>query len=280
MLPGLQRCAGYQMNRIEEIFSSAGRPLFIAFTVAGDPDFDTSVAAAKALIEGGADIIELGVPFSDPVADGPTIQRADVRALGAGATPEMVFEIVRRIRLFSKVPVVLLTYYNIVYRRGISRFYRDAGVAGVDGILIADMPFEESGPVMKEAAKTGIDQIFMVSETTSPERLEGILEKAQGFLYLVSHMGVTGVLPSLPKGAAAIVQHTRFKTSMPLAVGFGVTTPAHAAELYKAGADAAIAGSAIVSLIENHKDDPAQMKTVLKEYAISMRAATNTKSGA
>jgi tryptophan synthase alpha chain len=129
------------MNRIEEIFSSAGRPLFIAFTVAGDPDFDTSVAAAKALIEGGADIIELGVPFSDPVADGPTIQRADVRALGAGATPEMVFEIVRRIRLFSKVPVVLLTYYNIVHHRGISRFYRDAGEAGVDGILIADMPF-------------------------------------------------------------------------------------------------------------------------------------------
>ena len=262
------------MNRIEEIFSSAGRPLFIAFTVAGDPDFDTSVAAAKALIEGGADIIELGIPFSDPVADGPTIQRADVRALGAGATPEMVFEIVRHIRLFSKVPVVLLTYYNIVHHRGISRFYRDAGEAGVDGILIADMPFEESGPVMKEAAKTGIDQIFMVSETTSPERLERILEKAQGFLYLVSHMGVTGVLPSLPKGATKIVQHTRFKTSMPLAVGFGVTTPAHAARLYKAGADAAIAGSAIVSLIENHKDDPAQMKTVLKEYAISMRAAT------
>ena len=218
------------MSRIGELFSSAGRPLFIAFIVAGDPDFKSSVAAVKALIEGGADIIELGVPFSDPVADGPTIQRADVRSLGAGTTPEMVFEIVRHIRQFSTVPVVFLTYYNIVYHRGISRFYRDAEEAGVDGILIADMPVEESGPVMKEAAKTGIDQIFMVSETTSPERLERILEKAQGFLYLVSHMGVTGVLPSLPQGTAAIALRIRSKTSMPLAVGFGIATPAHAAE--------------------------------------------------
>jgi tryptophan synthase alpha chain len=268
------------MSRIGETFTSAGRPLFIAFIVAGDPDFESSVAAAKALIEGGADIIELGVPFSDPVADGPTIQRADVRALGAGATPEMVFEIVRRIRRFSTVPVVLLTYYNIVHHRGISRFYRDAGVAGVDGILIADMPVEESGPVMKVAVKTGIDQIFMVCETTSPERLERILKNAQGFLYLVSHMGVTGVLPVLPEGATAIVGNIREKTDMPLAVGFGVATPAHAVELYKAGADAAIAGSAIVAIIEQHREDPEYMKKALKNYAISMRTATNSRGGA
>jgi len=262
------------VTRIEETFTSAaGRPLFIAFIVAGDPDFERSVAAAGALIEGGADIIELGVPFLDPVADGPTIQRADARALGAGATPAMVFEIVRRIRRFSTVPVVLLTYYNIVHHRGISRFYREAREAGIDGILIADMPVEESGPVMKEAAKTGIDQIYMVCETTSQERLERILENAQGFLYLVSHMGVTGVLPALPPGATAIVRYIRKKTCMPLAVGFGVATPYHAAELYKAGADAAIAGSAIVAIIEKYQDDQEGMKKALKDYALSMRAA-------
>ena len=267
------------MSRIGEAFTSAGRPLFIAFIVAGDPDFERSVAAARVLIEGGADIIELGVPFSDPVADGPTIQRADVRALGAGATPEMVFEIVRRIRRFSMVPVVLLTYYNIVHHRGISRFYRDAGVAGVDGILIADMPVEESRPVMKAAAETGIDQVFMVCETTSPERLGKILKNARGFLYLVSHMGVTGVLSALPPGATAFVRQVRDTTTMPLAVGFGVATPAHAASLYKAGADAAIAGSAIVAIIEKYRDDADGMEKTLKDYAISMRAATKRQGG-
>ncbi len=268
------------MRRIGETFTSAGRPLFIAFIVACDPDFESSVAAARARVEGGADIIELGVPFSDPVADGPVIQRADVRALAAGATPDSVFEIVRRMRLFSTVPVVLLTYYNIVHHRGISRFYREAGEAGVDGILIADMPVEESGPVMKVAEKTGIDQIFMVCETTSPERLEQILKNARGFIYLVSHMGVTGVLPALPHGAMAFVRYIREKTHMPLAVGFGVATPAHAAELYNAGADAAIAGSAIVSIIEKHRDDMESMKKALKNYAISMRTATNGPGGA
>lgn len=268
------------MTRIEEIFLSAGRPLFIAFIVAGDPDFERSVAAACALIEGGADILELGIPFSDPVADGPIIQRADARALGAGATPDIVFEMVRCIRQFSTVPIVLLTYYNIIHHRGISRFYREAKVAGVDGILVADMPVEESGAVIKVAARTGIDQIYMVCETTSPERLERILENAKGFLYLVSHMGVTGVLPTLPQGAIGIVRHVRGKTSMPLAVGFGVATPAHATELYQAGADAAITGSAIVAIIEQYKDDPECMKEALKRYAISMRAATKTRGRA
>jgi len=268
------------MSRIGDAFKSAGRPLFIVFTVAGDPDIERSVAAARALIEGGADIIELGVPFSDPVADGPTIQRADSRALGAGATPAMVFEIVRRIRLFSKVPVVLLTYYNVVHHRGIAGFYRDAGGAGVDGILIADMPVEESGPVVKVAAETGIDQIFMVCETTSPERLERILKNAQGFLYLVSHLGVTGVLAALPPGASAFIRSVREKTSMPLAVGFGIATPAHAAGIVKAGADAVIAGSAIVAIIEENMDDPVCMGKALENYAISMRAAMNDRGWA
>jgi tryptophan synthase alpha chain len=267
------------MSRIREVFTSAGRPLFIAFIVAGDPDLESSVEAARALIEGGADIIELGVPFSDPVADGPVIQRADTRALRAGATPDMVFEIVRRIRKFSTVPVVLLTYYNIVHHRGITRFYNDAGRVGVDGILVADMPVEESGPAMKVASKTGIDQIFMVCETTSPERLQHIMKNAQGFLYLVSHMGVTGVLHALAPGTSAFIRHVREKTSMPLAVGFGVATPTHATSLFEAGADAAIAGSAIVAVIEKHRDNHEDMKNALKNYAISMRAATERWGG-
>lgn len=264
------------MSRIGDMFASAGRPLFIAFTVAGDPDLERSARAARALIEGGADIIELGVPFSDPVADGPTIQRADTRAIRAGTTPDRVFELVRYIRVFSNVPVVLLTYYNIVHHHGILQFYRDASEAGVDGILIADMPVEESGPVMGIAAKAGIDQIFMACETTSPERLNRILQNTRGFLYLVSHVGVTGILPGLSPGALAFVRHVRQKTSMPLAVGFGISTPDQATGIINAGADAAITGSAIVTIIEKHADDPESMVKALRDYARSMTAVMKT----
>jgi tryptophan synthase alpha chain len=265
------------MGRISETFGSAGRPLFIAFIVAGDPDMETSVAVAGSLIAGGADILELGVPFSDPVADGPVIQRADTRAIAAGATPDMVFSIVRCIRLSSSVPVVLLTYYNLVFRRGIDKFFLDAADAGADGIIIADMPVEESDEAVTAAQRSGIDLIFMVSETTSTERLMRILKNAGGFLYLVSRAGVTGVRQNLSPGITAFIRRVKEHTTIPVAVGFGVATPEHAVSLYSGGADGVIAGSAIVALVEKNLGNPERMLTALSDYMASMKNAAMSR---
>ena len=258
-------------RRIQEAFSRPGSPRLIAFLVAGDPDPQSSVRAVRALVEGGADIIELGIPFSDPVADGPTIQRADIRALKSGTTPGKVFEIVKKVREFSDVPIVLLTYYNPVFAMGLSRFYQEAHASGVDGILIADMPVEESDVAVEQAGIWGIDPIFMVSETTSGERLQRILAHAGGFLYLVSHNGVTGSLATLPGSAGELVEKVRAETTMPLAVGFGISTPGHAETLCRKGADAVIVGSAIVELVEQHAGEPLLMQESLASFARQMK---------
>jgi tryptophan synthase alpha chain len=181
------------MGRIAALFTRLKRPAFIGFTVAGDPDKETCIRAAMALIEGGTDILELGVPFSDPVADGPTIQKADERSLGAGTKVDTVFEIVHELRKKTDVPLVFLVYYNMVYHRGVDRFYRDAHEVGVDGILIADMPVEESDDVYETALRYRIDPIFLITQTTSDDRIKKIVARAQGYLYLVAVLGVTGV---------------------------------------------------------------------------------------
>jgi tryptophan synthase alpha chain len=193
------------MSRIERAFKSANKPLVIAFTVAGDPDPARSAAIAKTIVASGADILEFGVPFSDPLADGPVIQRADVRSLRAGTNPGKVFEIVREVRKVSDLPIVLLAYYNSVYRRGLEKFYREAAHAGVDGILIADMPVEESEEAVTAAKMAGIDPIFMISETTADDRLTKILDRAGGFLYLVSRLGVTGARKDLSPGIVSLI---------------------------------------------------------------------------
>lgn len=261
------------MGRIEKVFAEGKKPAFIGFTVAGDPDKITSVRIARALIAGGTDILELGVPFSDPVADGPTIQKADERALGAGTTPSTVFEIVREIREESDVPIVFLTYYNIVYHRGIERFYREAHDAGVDGILIADMPVEESGEVCENALRFGIDPVFLISQTTSDKRIKKIAAKACGYLYLVAVLGVTGVRDQVSEGAIDLLDLVRRFTSLPLAIGFGISTPAQAQTCARAGADGVIVGSAIVEIVERNLKDPDAMERELKEYVSAMKKA-------
>jgi tryptophan synthase alpha chain len=261
------------MGRIEKVFADGKKPAFIGFAVAGDPDKITSVRIARALITGGTDILELGVPFSDPVADGPTIQKADERALGAGTTPATVFEIVREIRKESDVPIVFLTYYNIVYHRGIERFYREAHDAGVDGILIADMPVEESGEVCENAQRFGIDPVFLISQTTSDKRIKKIATKARGFLYLVAVLGVTGVRDQVSEGAIDLLDLVRRYTSLPLAIGFGISTPAQAQTCARAGADGVIVGSAIVEIVERNLKDPDAMERELKEYVSAMKKA-------
>ena len=259
------------MGRIERVFSDGKKPVFIGFTVAGDPDKTTCIRIARALIAGGTDILELGVPFSDPVADGPTIQKADERALSAGTTPATVFEIVREIRKESDVPIVFLTYYNIIYRRGIERFYREAQAAGVDGILIADMPVEESEEICTIAPQYGIDPIFLISQTTSENRIKKIAAKAHGYLYLVAVLGVTGVSDQVSEGALDLLNRVRRHTSLPLGIGFGISTPAQAKICARAGADGVIVGSAIVEIIERYLNDQDTMEHELKKYVSAMK---------
>ncbi len=261
------------MGRIEKVFAGGKKAAFIGFTVAGDPDKITSVRIARALIAGGTDILELGIPFSDPVADGATIQKADERALGAGTKPSTVFEIVKEIRKESDVPIVFLTYFNIVYHRGIEQFYREANEAGVDGILIADIPVEEAEEVCDVARRAGIDPIFLISQTTSDKRIKKIAAQARGYLYLVAVLGVTGVRDQVSDGAIGLLNRVRRHTSLPLAIGFGVSTPAQAQICARAGANGVIVGSAIVEIVERNLEDPDVMDHELKDFVAAMKKA-------
>jgi tryptophan synthase alpha chain len=261
------------MGRIETVFSQLKKPAFIGFTVAGDPDKETCIRAAMAIIAGGADILELGVPFSDPVADGPTIQKADERSLAAGTTVDIVFAIVRELRKKTDVPIVFLAYYNMVYHRGIDRFYNEAREAGVDGILIADMPVEESDDVYETALRYGIDPIFLITQTTADDRIKKIAALAHGYLYLVAVLGVTGVRDTVSSGAIDLLQRVRKYTQIPLALGFGISTPDHARICAEAGADGVIVGSAIVDIVEKNLGQPDNMERNLTVYVTQMKKA-------
>ena len=261
------------MERIAGVFVNRTAPALIGFTVAGDPDRKTCIRIARTLIGAGTDILELGVPFSDPVADGPVIQRAGERALAAGTTPDTVFAIVRELRSQSEVPIVLLTYFNTVYRRGIETFYRDAAGAGVNGILIADMPVEESAEVLKAATKNRIAPIFLVTRTTSDERLEKIAKKGRGFLYLVSVLGVTGVRTRIPQEAFDLVRRTKAITDLPVALGFGISTPEQVRACATNGVDGVIVGSAIVNIIERTVKNPDVMEPELAGYISLLKQA-------
>lgn len=267
------------MTRLPKVFSNRSSPAFITFIVAGDPDTTTCIDVAKQLIDSGADILELGMPFSDPVADGPTIQKADERTLSRGMTPDLLFEIIRMIRLYSEVPIVILTYYNIVLQRGIERFYHEAKLAGIDGILIVDMPPEESREVVSTAKNYGLDQIFLVAETTSNRRLNLILSHASGFLYLVSTLGVTGTREELSQNVFQLIRHVRQETSLPLAVGFGISKPTHVKSLKESGVDGIIVGSAIVDIIERHLNEKDTMLDRISSFVIEMKRAIEAAGG-
>ncbi|HUK93223.1 MAG TPA: tryptophan synthase subunit alpha, partial [Methanomicrobiales archaeon] len=249
------------------------RPAFIAYLVAGDPDPKGFLTAAQAIIGAGADILEIGMPFSDPVADGPTIQRAHTRALEGGMTVDRLFDSVREIRSSSAIPLILMVYCNTVYKRGVERFYREARDAGADGVLIVDMPPEEGEQAVRAARGNGLDQIFLVAPTTSDRRLGMILESAGGFLYLASLLGVTGARERLSDEAASLIARVRPNTRLPLAVGFGISRPEHAAALRSAGADGVIVGSALVKLVEEYARDSEQMARETQSFVEGMRKA-------
>jgi tryptophan synthase alpha chain len=221
----------------------------IAYITLGDPSPEESLLLAQSLLDSGSvDVLELGVPFSDPIADGPVIQAAVDRSLKAGMNTDLAFEISKKLR--KAVPVVYLTYYNIVLQRGLDRFTKDCEDAGIAGLIVADLPFEESGELRDACARHGVDYIHIVTPNTPPERMSMILEDASGFVYLVSSMGVTGTRRDLSKGLEATVARTlECAGATPVAVGFGISGPAHVRQVIGMGAAGAIVGSAIVGMV-------------------------------
>jgi tryptophan synthase alpha chain len=249
------------MSRLQQTFErlkAAGRGGLVTYLTAGDPDAGTSAEIMTAVARAGADVLEVGVPFSDPLADGPVIQRATERALAGGMTLRRSLDLVRRVRAGSDVPMVLFTYANPVLRMEPRAFARAAADAGVDGVLILDFPVEEAEPLRAPLVDAGIDPIFLVSPTTTDERIRLSGNLGRGFLYVISRLGVTGVRDRLGADVPALLARVRASSSLPIAIGFGISTPEHVADACRA-ADAAVVGSALVDTIARNGDgrDPA-----------------------
>lgn len=267
------------MTVTSEAFKKAkahGNGALIGYIMAGDPKPELTAKIADALIKGGVDVLELGLPFSDPIADGPTIQAAGVRALAAGTTPLKVLEIAKEIRQKHEVPIVIMTYYNPVFRMGLERFFRSAKECLVDGVIVPDLPVEEAGDYKKAADKFSIDTIFLAAPSTSNERLTKIAACSSGFLYLVSHFGVTGAQAAVEDSTINLVKRVLPFTSgkVPLAVGFGVSKPEHVRRILSAGADGVIVGSAFINLIQKRQNDIPTMLQELEVAARNLKAAT------
>jgi tryptophan synthase alpha chain len=242
-------------TRISQRFAElreSGELGIIAYITAGDPSLDATHKFVLALAEAGADVIELGIPFSDPLADGPTIQRASERALKAGTTLAAVLDLVGRIRQSSQVPLILFGYYNPIFQMGVEKFAAAASSAGADGVLVTDLTPEESIDYRRILAAHHLDTVFLGAPTSTDERLSTVAAVTSGFLYLISRTGVTGAKDSLPDELPALLRRARAVTTLPIAVGFGISLPGHVSVLGGL-ADAAVIGSALVSEIENAK---------------------------
>jgi tryptophan synthase alpha chain len=239
----------------------------IAFLTAGDPSPARTPALVEALERGGADLIELGVPFSDPIADGPVIQRAGQRALAAGTTLHKVLDIAAEIRRRSEIPLLLFTYLNPVVRYGLDELARDAAACGIDGCLLTDASVEEAGEYVEAMHRHNLDTVFLAAPTSTPRRLRLVAQYSTGFVYLVSRTGVTGARESVSQAVGPLVHAMRAVTDLPLAVGFGVSRPEHVAELGRQ-VEAVVVGSAIVKLIEHWAGDPSlesQLEAFVRE---------------
>jgi tryptophan synthase alpha chain len=251
------------------VLRESGELGIVAYITAGDPSFDATLRFVLALADAGTDFIELGVPFSDPLADGPTIQRASERALKAGASLAKVLDLVREIRKHSEIPLVLFSYYNPIFQMGLEKFATTAANLGADGVLITDLTPEESADYRRILTAQNLDTVFLAAPTSTDERLAKIAAVSSGFLYLVSRTGVTGAKDTLPDDLPALLRRTRAATQLPIAVGFGISQPAHVSMLGGL-ADAAVVGSALVSEIET--------ATVNDHSAAAIERATNALS--
>lgn len=254
------------MSNIQKAFEQG--KAFIPFVTCGDPDLETTAAIVRAMAQSGADLIELGIPFSDPTAEGPVIQGANLRALSGGVTTDQIFDLVRNLRKDVTIPLVFMTYANVVFSYGTEKFLANCAQVGVDGLILPDVPFEEKedfAPVCKEY---GVDLISLVAPT-SEGRVAAIAREAQGFVYIVSSLGVTGVRSEIKTDIPALVSLVKANTHIPCAVGFGISTPEQAANMAQ-HADGAIVGSAIVKIIGRHGRDAAPH---VAEYVKSMKDA-------
>jgi tryptophan synthase alpha chain len=262
------------LSRITKLFErlkSEGETALVAYITAGDPTPDRTDGLVAALERGGADLIELGVPFSDPIADGPVIQRAGDRALHAGTTLKRVLEIARQIRKRSEVPILLFTYLNPALRYGFEKLAADAAAAGIDGCLLTDASVEEAEVYIRVMQEKGLDTVFLAAPTSSPRRLDLIARYSRGFVYLVSRTGVTGEQSSISNLVEPLVKAVRERTSLPLAVGFGVSKHEHFEELSKQ-VEGVVVGSAFMRLIEEYRDDP-RLESELEKFTRSLKGA-------
>jgi len=264
-------------TRIGNLFAARraeGRKVFIAYLTAGDPTPAHTAQLVLALERGGADLIELGVPFSDPIADGPVIQRASYRALQAGATLAGLLETVKEIRRRSEIPLLLFSYLNPLLRHGFGNLAREAAETGIDGVLLTDLSVEEAAEPVKRLREHSLDTVFLAAPTSTQRRLRLVAEHSSGFIYLVSRTGVTGQQASLSSAIAPLVGRIRPLTDLPLAVGFGIGKPDQVAEAARL-ADAVVVGSAIVQFIETHgrtSSDPADLAAKLETFTRGLTA--------
>ncbi|HBB49407.1 TPA: tryptophan synthase subunit alpha [Candidatus Nomurabacteria bacterium] len=255
------------MNRIETAFThikKEGKLAMMPFLVAGFPNFSQSLKILKVLSQ-HSDLLEIGFPYSDPLADGPVIQKADQVALKAGSTTSKVFELIKNLRLTTEIPITVLVYANLVYQRGIEKFYRDARNAGIDGVLIPDVPFEEISIFLKAAKKYNIDNIYLIATTTTPRRLNKITKVAQGYLYLTSVVGITGTQKDIPRKTLQYIKQIKRQTRLPIAVGFGISNLSQVKKLKINGADGVIIGSSLIKLIQkSNTNNPQTLINFLK----------------
>ena len=254
------------MSRIASAFADG--KAFVAFITCGDPDLETTAAVVRAAVENGADLIELGIPFSDPTAEGPVIQGANLRALRGGVTTDGIFALVRELRRDVAVPMVFMTYANVVFSYGTQRFLSACSEAGIDGLILPDLPFEEKEEFLPDCRRYGVALISLIAP--SENRIAMIAREAEGFVYLVSSLGVTGTRSEITTDLAAIVRVIRENTSVPCAIGFGISTPEQARRM-AALSDGAIVGSAIVRLVETYgKDSPPHVGEYVKQMKNAM----------
>jgi len=269
-----------RVSRIARTFATLraeGRTGLVTYAAAGDPDLARSAEVLRALDRAGADLIEVGVPFSDPLADGPVIQRAAERALASGTTLARVLDLIRDLRPELHAPLVLFTYANPVARMGFEQFAARASAAGVDGVLTLDLPLEEAHQVRDRFSEAGLDTIFLLSPTTTTDRIRRAATLGSGFLYGISRLGVTGARQEIASSAEMLVTRIRSETTLPIAVGFGLSQPEHVAEVGR-WADAAVVGSALVNVIASHGASPG-LADAVETYVRWLKAGTARRTG-
>ena len=268
------------MKSYKDVFSDLrrqDRSALIPFFVIGDPDFDTSLAVVKAAMDAGADVLELGIPFSDPIADGPTIQKADVRAMRSGMNTHKALEFIREIKRHKDIPIGLLMYCNLIEQYGVGKFFRDFRQAGVNSVLVADLSIDDAEEITGPAQAAGLDTVFMVTPNTDPDRMKRIAAKTTGFVYTVSLLGVTGSREALSSAADGLIRRLKGLTDVPICVGFGVSKPEHARTIADAGADGVIIGSRLVAMIENNLERPQQAIQEITRFLTEVRSTLAAK---